>query len=436
MASDKRAVESQITTDRETIQEWCDDHGVVPVRDERSGELDLVAEDELRDRHEMISWNDFFEDFEGEEMVVLYKKEPEHFEVVGREEAYGRAAFEEEYHEEEFHEVIEKGEVVVGHITETIVVERTIVEEATIESELVGRRTLEETLVDAERVSRSVEGCDVTDVGPTTGEEVDMAQFETGHTVTDELDVEVDVNEVWDLEKEILEELLIHSRVVDVDVQESGEVESDVIESDIEIEGVQEKVLESNLLDTEARAEEIIGTEMIESERLEEENVIETRFLERKTVEEEVAIQKEFTGEITHGETVAAHTLSRAAVDAEIVSRQTVDEEVLEGGEETVVAGQTAEAEQVKVEGSEEIDERIHPSKDDEGKDVVDATGEKIGMVSKVEEDTIYVDPHPSLADKIKTALDWGDREKDAYPLDASNIARITDKQVELTVKE
>lgn len=67
---------------------------------------------------------------------------------------------------------------------------------------------------------------------------------------------------------------------------------------------------------------------------------------------------------------------------------------------------------------------------------MVNAAGEEVGMVARVEGDTLYVDPHPSLTDRIRAVLDWGDGDEDAYPVTADHVDAITDNAVRLAVEE
>ena len=69
---------------------------------------------------------------------------------------------------------------------------------------------------------------------------------------------------------------------------------------------------------------------------------------------------------------------------------------------------------------------------DDIGKDVVDARGEKIGLVSSVEHGTAYVDPDPGITDEISAKLDWGGRDDEDYPLQEDMIAEVTDDEIRL----
>jgi hypothetical protein len=68
----------------------------------------------------------------------------------------------------------------------------------------------------------------------------------------------------------------------------------------------------------------------------------------------------------------------------------------------------------------------------DEGKKVVNKAGKKIGMVSKVEGHNVHVDPDPGLTDTIKSKLGWGDADDDTYALNQSDIAAVTDDEVQL----
>ena len=71
-------------------------------------------------------------------------------------------------------------------------------------------------------------------------------------------------------------------------------------------------------------------------------------------------------------------------------------------------------------------------TEEDEGKAVVDSNGDKIGLVSGVRGGTAYVDPDPDLTDSLKSRLGWGDVDQDDYPLDDSQIERVTDDEIRL----
>ncbi len=70
----------------------------------------------------------------------------------------------------------------------------------------------------------------------------------------------------------------------------------------------------------------------------------------------------------------------------------------------------------------------------DEGKPVVGADGEQLGVVSAVEDDSAYIDPDPGLADNIKAQLGWGSLDEEAYPLPQGRITDIADDEIRLDV--
>lgn len=69
---------------------------------------------------------------------------------------------------------------------------------------------------------------------------------------------------------------------------------------------------------------------------------------------------------------------------------------------------------------------------DDEGKTVVNPVGETVGIIASVDDGTAYVDPHPSITDRIEAALGWTDPNVDTYPLDDEHVAAVTDDEVRL----
>jgi hypothetical protein len=75
---------------------------------------------------------------------------------------------------------------------------------------------------------------------------------------------------------------------------------------------------------------------------------------------------------------------------------------------------------------------RHNVTADDQGKRVVDANGDAVGMVSSVSGGTAYVDPDPGLADRIRTRLGWEDRDDDDFPLEQSRIDTITEDEIRL----
>lgn len=71
-------------------------------------------------------------------------------------------------------------------------------------------------------------------------------------------------------------------------------------------------------------------------------------------------------------------------------------------------------------------------SEDDEGKKVVDENGNDVGMVTRVEGTTAYVDPDPGITDRIMSSLGWEGSEEDEYALTEDRIETVTDDEVRL----
>ncbi len=67
-----------------------------------------------------------------------------------------------------------------------------------------------------------------------------------------------------------------------------------------------------------------------------------------------------------------------------------------------------------------------------QGKHVVNAAGEKIGLITAVRDNTAFIDPDPGMTDTLKAKLGWDEVDTDDYPLEASDIDRITDDGVYL----
>lgn len=66
------------------------------------------------------------------------------------------------------------------------------------------------------------------------------------------------------------------------------------------------------------------------------------------------------------------------------------------------------------------------------GNDVVDAAGDKIGIVTAVKHGTARVDPDPGLTAKFKAKLGWEDAEQADYPLQEEAIDTVSDDEIRL----
>ncbi len=397
----------------------------------------FVRESDLEEHHEQLDWTDFETGMDEHEMVAVRHDDTDEMEIVDRNEVVGHAAITDEDVEERLLE----GETVRSEFTERSVVERTIVEEVTVESEVTDREMIESDTVDAELISREVEDCEVTNVDMTdTGIEA-LNTFGTGTRSEVECDVDVTIDEAWTVTKENVERVTIESRIVETDVEETDTLESDTIRETVDLEGVERTVLQGELVDSKHAADRAIEHGHVES-RFRDDDTIETHLIRSQVVEEDLSIRRMVSGEVRDAETLSSETISHTAVESDIVEPAEYDRDLAaerEAGmedtesldeDERTTAAETVEADETMTTG-----EAAMPSEDDEGKTVVNASGDEIGMVTAVDDGQMYVDPHPSITDRIRTALGWsGHDDEDTYPVENDHIARIEEDEVVLGV--
>lgn len=436
---------TNVTTDRETIRTWIEESGSKPAYlTTGEGERELYvhhSEHESTGDVEEVSWDEFLDRIESDELALVRHGDrpgegPEQFELVDRTEAIERAALEDR----EVEEALMEGETVETEITETRVVERTVRETETIESKVVDSETVRDEVIDTKLVRREIAnihlgeretGVAIVEDYESTGWEEEVEEID----VTDREVITVDVDETREVTREIIERKTVESRVVDHDVEETETLESDTLEGRVDLEGVQRTILTSDLLGGEIETEEAIEGGHVESE-FTDEGVIETHLYERRIVEDEVVDRKRLTFELVDEELIESETVDSVIVESYLVGSDAVSEDAEVEGiaierEETVATeGVTtgAEAETTATAG----ETAVMLDDDDVGKDVIDDNGEKVGVVTEVDEATnvMYVDPHPGLAQRVKTRLGWEGHDEDAYTVETDRIAEITDDEV------
>lgn len=430
--------ERRLTSDRETIRQWAEEHDAVPVRTtesdttvEDANSYRLRSEAEHTETMETLSWDEFFQEIEENDLIIVFDEEnaDRPLEVVDQNRAMSRAPLEDS----EFEERLLAGETITSNITETTVIERTIVEHATIESEIVDTETLDSRVVDVELRSREIGGCDVVD--REFFDDVDQSRFEDMNQLTGGLRedlprpvaVEVDVEEDWSVTRELLERVTIESRITDVDVTETDDVESETLESSIELEGIQQSLLESDILETEADADEVIQSGTLESE-FHKDDVVRTYLNQRRVVEDDVTEQRLVRGELTESEVRQAETRKSTPIETAFVDSDTLDTDVAPVG----VTEHDTDTATAVTEEDEAV--RTAVTEEDEGKPVVDAEGNTVGMIEEVRGGEAYIDPEPGLVDRIKSKLGWGNADEEDYTIDAEKIDRVSDDEVELSL--
>ncbi|MFC7231766.1 hypothetical protein ACFQMM_10755 [Saliphagus sp. GCM10025308] len=254
---------------------------------------------------------------------------------------------------------------------------------------------------------------------------------------------ELEVEEMWSVTREFTERFTVESHVAGTDVVETDTVE----DRDIDVEGLQRTIAESDLLDVDVSTDNVLTEYEVESE-VSEDDRIHTYFTREHVVQDEVVDRKRLDADVTGGELLAMETVHTEDVVTEesgTMPTGTTEGGVVEGAEGESMGATEGESmgategesmgatEEEPMEATEGAG-RVTLSDDEIGKAVVDTAGEELGMVTDVEEggETMYVDAHPGITEKIKAALDWGNVNDDDFPVDATEIERVTDDQVVL----
>jgi len=438
---------------------------MAPVRYEDAGEtrVALVGESEVEQRHDHLEWGEFAGELRDRGLLVARHDGPTgEVRVIDRVEAVGAAGFDAD---RAAMDPIDRARP-DSQFTDRAVVERSVVEAVTVESEITDRELVESNTVDAELLHREATHCEVSSVDTTDAGAAVVDAFETGARAEVACDVAVTLEESWGLTTERVERITVESRITGSDTVGGEPVESEGVESQaaepdtipeaVDVAGIERTVLESDLVDAPGATDQPVAEGGVES-RVREDDAIETHLLRRRVIDAEVSLRREVTGEVVDAETLASETVSRTAVESEIVDAAdhdarlvaasaadreaaTADAEPVAGDEpatdepatdeSSTAAGRSTGRDRATAEGSSWTE----PSEADVGKAVVNAAGDEVGMVAAVEGGRMYVDPHPSITDRIRTALGWGTDRDDSYPVDEDHVARIDDEAVVLGV--
>ena len=72
----------------------------------------------------------------------------------------------------------------------------------------------------------------------------------------------------------------------------------------------------------------------------------------------------------------------------------------------------------------------------DEGKFLMDAEAEQIGVVTEVdpEEQVAYVEPDPSIGEAVLQGFGFGEADEDDIEVPADSVATVTDTEVRVSV--
>lgn len=76
---------------------------------------------------------------------------------------------------------------------------------------------------------------------------------------------------------------------------------------------------------------------------------------------------------------------------------------------------------------------RTNLTEEDEGKRVINANGETIGMISGFRGGRAYVNPDPGVTDKVMSTLGWNNADEGDYVLESDHVERISNDEVHLS---
>lgn len=428
----------ETTTDHETIREWVETRGSTAARatgssSEGRGSLAIVPEDADDASVEPVPWEEFFAVFEDEGLAFAYqttRDDPDErwfCKFVAREGEVDEDVFETERSgttwssagrraestDREATETrasgttttagestIEEGDVAETEVTRTEVVRKEIVETDRVRSRVVESEVVEENTIDRSLVDREVDRCEIVDDA-----------------------VETEVVEIRRVTTEVFEAHTVESEVV-----ESETVERDLEEGETRTDAGGEPTVESgaDLGDSGLTHDTIVESELVrrdlEEGELREGEVVETEVIERRVLESEVETRLLVRSELASGESTDERVVETELVESEIVERDT-DGEFGSGRSDSGVD---------RVPDAPTGSDAVAVSDDDVGKTVVNARGEEVGIVSEVGAGTLYVEPDPTVAERISSKLGWGDADDGSYPIEADRIAAVSDDEVTL----
>ncbi len=71
-------------------------------------------------------------------------------------------------------------------------------------------------------------------------------------------------------------------------------------------------------------------------------------------------------------------------------------------------------------------------TEEDEGKILVDAEGEELGIVTEVDAGTAYVDPDPGLGEAALATFGWAEADVQDCTVEGEVVVTVTDQEIRL----
>ena len=354
---------SEETSDPEEVKNWADRRGLVPARRTDTNELVLVDEGvtESGGATDRLGWDEFAAEFDRRDATFRYPEDDA--DVADREADDGESddgtpTDPEALRRAETDEVLEEGESARTEVTETRTVETEVVRSATVETEVVDEEETSEEVVDTEVLDRELTNCTIDESGEY---------------------IEADLRERKLFTTEVRKQDVIESRVVDADADAEG-ADAETVDREVDTEG------ESALVDETAVERELDGTEVpehaeteVEADAIDDGAELHER-TERQIVETEVVSRYRVRADVT----------SRDRIDAEVVSEEITETNLLDGTERETSDG-TDEDESEESVDDDPLNETVWVDDSHEGDAVVDADGETVGRIARVDGLTIHV---------------------------------------------
>ena len=71
-------------------------------------------------------------------------------------------------------------------------------------------------------------------------------------------------------------------------------------------------------------------------------------------------------------------------------------------------------------------------TEDDEGKFLMDAEGEQIGIVTEVDDGVAHVEPDPNIGEALIQSLGFGDADEDDIEVHGDAVETVTESELRL----
>lgn len=451
--------ELTVTTDPEEIRSWAETRQLVPayvrageaaelVPEAEGGRHEFVPRDELGEHHEMRGWDAFLETVEEENLALTY--------YDADEEAWGQYALIEQSETEDIsHEDLRAAGPPPEDAARSAAAEAPegpgeAVRER-VATELAEREVLEADWIDEDTVELKIE-----EAWLVTEEVVEGDERRT---------VERDVTERRRLTADIVDSVVVESGTANRETLEGESMDDAARATDAEAEqtagGKTSARAETTATDEPPRADEPpSGQEAsegipIEAGVTDESGATEVESAGRnedpsggETPPTDETPPTEAAGEQPPAEDTGAAGETESESDEKTpggvnaTGENTASDELGGAGTSTDTGEDSLGAERPDVaEGRPRTDDPrgtadVTVSEHDEGKTVVDANDNEVGIVTDVRGGDVYIDPNPDIVDKVAAKLGWSSADEESYTVNQADVAEVRHDEVKLAPLE